>query len=207
MELVKQQLSLFFSTIYEGEYDDLSHNLKTILGKPVSIAIFPKLQNIEVDIPYLVMDYSTYKVNVSAKRIDFHLNPEFDLKLIKDKIDDFLLSFTFNRIGYVRTLYLESNNLSLKTLLSENLCSQAFDDISIRTNKKYKFKHLLVNNVQSVSPGIFQPPETKELKSGYLLIRDVNNAPIDKIDNQIFISVFENFIEKSMVLLYEVENA
>lgn len=197
MKLISIQVALFASNLISRP-DKLKDAIEQKMGGKYFDAM-PLILNLPNDAPAdlpIVQAKSTngkYSLNLSRKRLDFAITPDFDanddphtaFSVYKSTIEKYckaaLSEIDFNRIGIVITLFEEAeSNIHaifqkyLKTPFNPN-----YVETNVRFNYLKKAKGLTLNNIRIIETGDLHIDRNGvgEDKKGVVIQLDTNNVP------------------------------
>lgn len=179
-EITQIQIAWFFPDTYKGTFEEFSLRLKTNLGESKLTQLLPIPNNVPNEIPRLVLTYEAFNLNIAKNRLDmffkdFSMIREKTSKISKIILEDFKLKV--ERVGFVKTIYLEGDIGNLKEILSkERIASLDIKEITIRINTKKTINGCGCNNIENISSGFLIKKElsVERKKAGLILTRDIN---------------------------------
>lgn len=201
MEKKQVQIALFFKKILEHSIEEVSLLIKKKLGNPKSTIYLPSFPELPPDVPRLVLEYDSYKINFSLSRADLFtssFNEKKNIKEITKKLVEVIvedIKLEIGRVGFVKILFIERGMEELKELLNPARIKKLpeLKELAIRINTPLNILGYECNNIENLSRGI-----TPEKKEGIIILRDINTLS-EKIEEYVF------SVDKVMEILEEFD--
>jgi hypothetical protein len=156
------------------------------LGNAKNTNLFPIPREAPGDIPRLIAEYDSFRIQVSLERLDIFTAPamfetDLMLALIKVFIEDFKI--TIKDLGYVAINFHEIPlDTVIRSIFAKNLHSIPMSELTLNVNSPLELSYKL-NNIEQISWGNIE--ENNERKDGFIITRDINTFPSIKTDYEL----------------------
>ena len=190
--ITKIQFALFFKNDFNGDFVDFTKGLKDLIDEDdyKETQSIPLPSNAPSEIPRLNMNLEGFNISVAKNRLDlfFESNIEKTSTYI-EAISNFLIgssSIQINRVGFVKTFFIEGGFDDLKNNLNTKFKEEDFKEINIRISKQKSIYSYECNNIEHFSNGFFTGKGVTGKKDGIVLTRDINTLLETKNINENF---------------------
>ena len=201
-QFIQLQLALFFKNDFTGAIENASLVIKEKFGSDMGTQILNIPPIAPPEIPRLILNSNKVNINLSKNRIDFFFKDEL---LLSNKIEDIFdintqLSIDVGRVGFVLTLFKESDLSDLKSLLNNSIVDpDSLKEITVRLNEIVSINGMGCNNIQSYVSG-----STKDVsgvsKNGVVITRDINSLAKEMNTLTFDKSTLKKFLEEASSL-------
>lgn len=153
-ETINFQIVLFLRDKFKINFEQLSLAIKEKIGESENTQILPIPNDAPFEIPRLILNYKELFLNVSVDRISIVANTIASLRVIIPKLLALILeekSCEVNRIGFVRTDFIESTIDKVQELIKKEVFSEKkIKEVSVRINSDLQIMEFNCNDIESL---------------------------------------------------------
>lgn len=196
-ELITVQLAIFFNKSFHESFEELSLKLKERFLNSKSTTILPIPEDAPKEVPRLIIEFAEYKIQAAANRLDiFTSTSEKSRDILSNLIHLNINNIDVNRIGLVKTYFIEKIPEEIKKLLRTDIQIKTLSEITIRVNKQETIENFSCNNIETIEAA--NVIRNNENTKGIIIQRDINNKETtDLIKKDEWLKLFESFDSKT----------
>lgn len=204
-QFIHLQLALFFKNNFTGTIENASLFIKEKFGSDMGTQILNIPPIAPPEIPRLILTSNKVNINLSKNRIDFFFKEELFLSNNIEAIFDITtrISTSIGRVGFVLTLFKESDLSDLKSLLNNlTIDINNLKEITVKFNKIVRINGIDCNNIHTYVSGSTKD-ESGISKNGVVITRDINSLT-EEINTLTFDkNTLKKFLEEASTLSRE----
>lgn len=204
---LSHQCSVFFLNPRPTELEQVSLDIKKVIGGTPSTTMLPLPPDAPKDIPRLIIEADSMKIEVSLIKISMTYKSKEMLASTTENILNSCGSIKnrkFSRIGLIHQYFISEEEIDSLDVFSKRIKSdETIIEKSFRIVKETQINDKLSNIVQECRNGSIEKDDSK--RPGYICTTDVNTSHKEKLEltgQQIatFVSIFSAQIDSNSIL-------
>ncbi|MEK7652002.1 MAG: hypothetical protein AAB351_02235 [Patescibacteria group bacterium] len=195
-ELLRTQIAFFLKKEFNA-FEAFALEIKKVLGE-TETRYLPVPTDAPVQFPRLIIDYKTFNIQVFKNRIDLFFQENYDQETLLKVINvlSSILGLPIGRVGFVKTLFVESDIMTLKNLLpEEKIKSLDIKEINLRINVRRTIGGFKCNSIEKIDPGNVTK-NTNLVKSGLIVSKDCNTIAEEALPDNLESTALQTLIKE-----------